>query len=88
MWMRIDNKFDDVLQFDNMNNRPITGTTNWNRYEIILDVPLQSAAISFGIILSGRGQVWADQLAFEEVDKSVEITNMEIYQDLLEEPIS
>lgn len=44
MWMRVDNKFDDVLQFDNMNNRPITGTTNWNRYEIILDVPLQSAA--------------------------------------------
>lgn len=28
MWMRVDNTMEDVLQFDNMSNRPIKGTTN------------------------------------------------------------
>lgn len=88
MWMRVDNAYEDVLQFDNMSNRPIKGTTNWNRYSIVLDVPPGSAVISFGIILSGRGQVWADQFTFEEVGKDVETTNLEVVPELLEEPVN
>ncbi|WP_409975107.1 helix-turn-helix transcriptional regulator [Bacillus sp. Bva_UNVM-123] len=88
MWMRVDNASDDVLQFDNMSNRPIVGNTNWNRYSIVLDVPTGSSMIAFGVILSGQGQVWVDQFTFEEVDKSVETTNLEIQSELLDEPIN
>lgn len=88
MWMRVDNASEDVLQFDNMSNRPIKGTTNWNLYSIVLDVPPESAVISFGIILSGRGQVWVDQLKFEEVDDSVETTSLEVEPELMDEPVN
>ncbi|QHZ44926.1 helix-turn-helix transcriptional regulator [Bacillus sp. NSP9.1] len=88
LWMRVDSAAEDVLQFDNMSNRPITGTTNWNRYAVVLDVPENSAVISFGIQLSGPGHVWIDHVTFEEVDESVPSTNMEIHGELLEEPVN
>lgn len=88
MWMRVDNANGDTIQFDNMSNRSITGTTNWSLYSIVLDVPKESTVISFGIILSGRGQVWVDQLTFEEVDESVLSTNLEIQYDILDEPVN
>lgn len=88
MWMRVDDTMEDVLQFDNMSNRPIQGTTNWNRYSIILDVPKRSAVISFGVILSGQGTVWADQFSFEEVDRSIPTTNLEVHGELQENPVN
>ena len=88
MWMRVDDTMEDVLQFDNMSNRPIKGTTKWNHYSIILDVPPQSAVISFGIILSGQGTIWADQFIFEEVNKSIPTTNLEVHGELLDEPVN
>lgn len=88
MWMRVDDTMDDVLQFDNMSNRPIKGTTNWNHYSIILDVPPKSAVISFGIILSGQGTIWADQFTFQEVDKNIPTTNLEVHNELLDEPVN
>ncbi|CAF1833606.1 AraC family transcriptional regulator [Bacillus subtilis] len=88
LWMRVDSAADDVLQFDNMSNRPITGTTNWNHYAIVLDVPENSAVISFGVQLSGPGQVWMDHVVFEEVDQSVPSTNLEMPGELLDEPVN
>ncbi|MFJ7840064.1 helix-turn-helix domain-containing protein [Lysinibacillus sphaericus] len=88
MWMRVDNTTEDVLQFDNMSNRPIKGTTKWNHYSIILDVPTQSAVISFGIMLCGQGTVWADQFTFEEVNKNIPTTNLDVHGELLDEPVN
>ena len=88
VWCRVDNASGDVIQFDNMENRPIYGTTDWNFYSIVLDVSKDSASIHFGILLSGTGKVWADGFKFEEVDASVPSTNM-IGQDTLPaEPIN
>ncbi|MFJ6207553.1 helix-turn-helix domain-containing protein [Lysinibacillus sp. NPDC092081] len=88
MWMRVDDTMEDVLQFDNMSNRPIKGNTNWNRYSIVLDVPDRSAVISFGVILAGQGTVWADQFTFEEVNESIPTTNLEVHGELLDEPVN
>ena len=88
MWMRVDDKLHDVLQFDNMMDRPIKQTTDWNYYSIILDIPENSAVISFGVILSGRGSVWVDDLKFEEVDENTPTTNVEFDHELLEEPVN
>ncbi|WP_299092596.1 AraC family transcriptional regulator [uncultured Metabacillus sp.] len=85
-WMRVDDALHDVLQFDNMGDRPIVGSTEWNHYHIVLDVPENSAVIAFGVLLSGNGQVWIDELKFEEVDKQTPTTNIDISGDLLDEP--
>lgn len=75
-WCRIDTRNGDLLQFDNMDNRSIHGMTNWNYYAIVLDVPEESAAIHFGVLLVGSGEVWIDGITFEEVDDSVASTNI------------
>ncbi len=78
LWMRIDGKQDSpkMLGFDNMQDRPIKGTSSWKKYDVVLDVPSNSAAINFGILLTGTGEVWLSNLKFEVVDNSVPTTNM------------
>lgn len=88
IWMRVDDALGDVLQFDNMSNRPITGDTEWNHYSIVLDIPENSAVIAFGVLLAGKGQVWMDELKFEIVDNKVPTTNIDFSVDLLDEPIN
>ncbi|MFC4302430.1 helix-turn-helix transcriptional regulator [Cohnella boryungensis] len=77
IWMRVDGKGEEVLQFDNMNNRPIAGTKAWSRYSIVLDVPEESESVAFGVLLNGPGKVWIDSVRFEEVGPDVPSTNME-----------
>lgn len=86
MWMRVDNHVGDVLQFDNMSNRPIVGTTDWNFHSIVLDIPKESVIISFGMLVQGEGKVWMDQFSFDEVDERVQSTNIEVVPELLDEP--
>lgn len=85
-WLRVDNTLGDVVQFDNMSDRPITGDTEWNHYNIVLDVPKNSSSISFGVLLSGKGLVWIDGLQFEEVDNNTPTTNLDFTNELLEAP--
>lgn len=88
LWMRVDNNAQDVLQFDNMHDRPITGTQPWNQYNIVLDVPQGSAVISFGVILNGKGKVWVDSFRFEEVDPNTPLTHMETEYEMSDEPMN
>jgi hypothetical protein len=60
--------------FDNMENRPIKGTSDWARYEVVLDVARDASAIAFGLLLSGPGKVWIDDVTFDVVDASVPTT--------------
>ena len=88
LWMRIDSQEGDTLQFDNMSNRPISGTTGWNHYSVVLDVPQAAGGIYFGVILQGSGEVWMDQFKLEEVDEKISSTNL-IGTDLLPmEPVN
>ncbi len=77
MWFRVDGKTPGVmLGFDNMGTRPIEGTKDWQKYEIVLDVPDSSANIAYGVLLSGNGNVWLSGLSFEAVGSDVPVTNM------------
>ncbi len=73
LWMRVD-AGKKIASFDNMQDRPIAGNTEWTKYEIVLDVPQESTNISFGVLLSGTGIVWFDDLEFETVSKDVKTT--------------
>lgn len=77
LWMRIDGpEQGKFLGFDNMQNRPIKGTTAWQNYEVVLDVPQESVAIAFGILLRGTGQAWLSDVHFEEVSTDVPVTSL------------
>ena len=78
LWMRLDDKFSNTLKIDNMQNRPITGTSEWNLYSCVLDVPKEAKIINIGILLSGKGSVWMDNVSFQEVDKNIPTTDFEI----------
>ena len=75
LWMRIDGSNQKMLGFDNMDSHPVTGTTDWKRYEVVLDVPDNSVDIAFGIFLNGGGKMWADDFKLEPVGKDVPVTD-------------
>ena len=86
LWMRLDGNFSVTLKLDNMQNRPIQGTTEWNLYSCVLDVPMETQIINIGILLSGKGQVWMDNASFQEVDNSIATTEFEISKEYPDEP--
>lgn len=73
MWMRVDDAKGSV-SFDNMQDRPILATTAWKKYEIVLSVPETSKSINYGVLVSGAGQIWMDNLSFEIVGNADEET--------------
>jgi hypothetical protein len=78
LWMRVDGADKSGLAFDNMQKRALKGTADWKQYAIVLDVPDDAAAIAFGVLLAGKGQVWVDDFQFEAVDSKVPVTDMKV----------
>ena len=76
LWMRVDGKKYLPLAFDNMQDRPVKGTSGWQKVEIVLDVPEKAVSIAFGLLLMGGGQVWVDDIQLETVDHKVRVTNL------------
>lgn len=74
LWMRID-KASASVAFDNMQDRPIKGTTNWQKYDVVLDVAQDATGIFFGVLLSGSGTVWLNGAEFEVVGPTVLTTD-------------
>jgi hypothetical protein len=85
LWMRVD-KEAKQLAFDNMQGRPIKGTTDWKKYDVVLDVPQEATGIFFGVLLSGSGTVWLSEAKFEIVEPNIPTTGTEAVQKL--EPIN
>ena len=76
LWLRVDRP-DGTMQLDNMSNRPVRDTSDWHRYECVLDVPTGSSNIAFGLILTGSGKAWIDDATIEEVGQDVATTKMD-----------
>jgi hypothetical protein len=76
LWMRVD-QGKEMVAFDNMQGRPIKGTTDWQRYNVVLNVPPDSTGISFGILLDGAGEVWLSSTKFDVVGADVPATGVE-----------
>ena len=75
VWMRVDQGTSIGVAFDNMQKRPIKGTTAWQKYAVVLDVPKEATVIAFGILLSKGGTVWLSNVKFETVGSDVSTTN-------------
>ena len=73
LWMRVD-QGGSMVAFDNMQDRPIKGTTGWQLYDVVLDVPKDATGISFGILLAGTGEVWLNSTKFDVVEAETPLT--------------
>jgi erythromycin esterase len=74
LWLRADAATGPPLGFDNMRNRSPSGTTGWSPFSVTIAVPRNAAGIVFGVMLTGRGTAWLDQLALS-ADQSVDIAD-------------
>lgn len=77
IWMRVDDAT-QVLAFDNMEDRRITGTNNWKKYDVVLEVPQVSKKIKVGVMQAGKGTSWFNNCQFEPVDATVATTGKPI----------
>jgi hypothetical protein len=64
------------LAFDNMQSRPVKGTRDWQRYEVVLDVAPEAKKIAMGVLLDGEGTLWVSDMNLEVVPTSVPTTDM------------
>jgi hypothetical protein len=68
LWLRADAGA-TVAAFDNMDDRPVVGTEPWTRYTLAIDVPDGASTVAFGVLLTGGGKVWGDDLELAIVDE-------------------
>lgn len=61
LWMREDGESGSVA-FDNMQGRRLAGTTDWAEYSITLLVRPDARQLFFGVLVSGTGKAWVDDL--------------------------
>jgi erythromycin esterase len=61
-----------------MTGREVKGTQDWKKYEIVLDVSPEAVGIYFGMMVVGKGQMWADDLLIEVVGKDVPVTDLNV----------
>ena len=78
LWMRIDGKNGTILGFYNMDDQPVTGTKDWKRYSVVLDVPEDSKDVALGYFLNGVGQAWAADFKLVSVNKGTPVSIMPI----------
>ena len=75
LWMRVDGPGgSSPLAFDNMEDRRISGTTEWQHHDVVLDVPAEAEAIALGVLLAGKGEVWMSDFNVDTVDLEFETT--------------
>jgi len=87
LWMRVDRRRGPGA-FDNMQNRPIHGTTAWTRYAVVLDVPADAVTIELGLIQDGPGASHLDDVVLDIVGPEVAVTELGAASeaDSLEDP--
>jgi beta-lactamase regulating signal transducer with metallopeptidase domain/cephalosporin hydroxylase len=76
LWFRVDGENEQLLAFDNMQDRPIKGTTDWKEYSVVLNVPETATALAYGIFISGAGMAWLNDVQMIEVGSDVKSTNI------------
>lgn len=60
LWLRADGIDEPTLYFDNMHKHRLRGTNAWKKYVIDAPLPKETAWLNYGIVLSGKGTIWAD----------------------------
>jgi serine/threonine protein kinase len=77
LWMRVYGHKGELLSFDNMRDRPLHGDIDKEHHAVVMDIPVQTERILYGLLLDGPGWISFDQLEFESVFIDVPTTEMD-----------
>ena len=66
----------ELLAYDNLWQRDIKGTRDWQGKHIILRIPEEAYFIQIGARVHGLGEAWIDDFQLEEVNPSLGVTDM------------
>ena len=61
LWIRQDGA-GKMLSLENMDSQQVKGTRDWAQYKIMLPINPSAEKLFFGVILAGKGTLWADDL--------------------------
>lgn len=61
LWLRQDGDRPNLV-LDNMEKRQLKGSTDWAEYSIKMPVHSEATRLYFGVLVSGTGKAWADDL--------------------------
>jgi hypothetical protein len=73
LWLRVDTATGTKV-IDNMQDRPLRGTTAWTEAANVLDVGEDAKSVHFGVLLAGAGAVDLAMPRFEIVGPEVPVT--------------
>jgi len=85
LWMRVD-KANDKFHLDNMGERPLEGTHDWTKCEIIMEVPKNAVNLAFGGLIDGNGQIWFCNLKIETASDSEKVTGTMVEDGVQKRP--
>lgn len=75
LWFRVDEDKGRSLAFDNMQDRAVRGTTEWARYDVVLDVAEGASQLAYGVLLAGGGGVAVADFRLERVSDDIPTTD-------------
>ena len=80
IWLQVDRtRHRDILVLDNMEQRvkdgALTGTQDWTKRRIVLDIPLEAGVVHYGFYLRGSGTVWAGGFDLREAETGEAVTS-------------
>jgi hypothetical protein len=70
LWMREDGD-GQMLKLENMSSQHVNGTRDWAEYSINLPINPNARSLVFGVLLSGTGTLWVDDLRLLVDDKPI-----------------
>lgn len=73
LWLAVGSARSGV-RMDRMENRGITGSTEWEMRDFVVDVPVDNSQMFIGFWMQGTGQVWARDFKIEEVPGTVPVS--------------
>lgn len=76
LWIRVDGADGKPLAFDNMQDRPLRGTSAFSVQRVVVDVPMDASRIVFGTMVHGPGALHIRELKFYSVPVETPLTDM------------
>lgn len=70
LWIRAEDPAGKVLAFAQSEDPAPTGTVDWQTHRLELQVPAGSHQLMFGVMLSGVGTLWVDEVTLAEVSEN------------------